>query len=106
RESIDPLGRRTRFEYDALGQVTSRVANYIDGDYLTGDSDEDATQQTLYAVVGGALTVEVVDFIHAANIETRRTFIKYDALGRQTEIVHNYNGTGSSADANIITRYA
>jgi len=81
-KTLDSRGNETRFEYDVLGRRSKTTRNYVDGVYNTATPDEDLIDTVTYDLAGRV--VKAID--NAAN-ETR---FEYDAAGRRTKIIQNY----------------
>lgn len=92
----------TRYSYDAYGQRTQTVVNYVDGVYDPNTPDMDVRTVTAYDGLG-----RVVDRVDAEGL--RATF-GYDALGRLTSVIDNATGAPivndpASPDVNVQTLY-
>lgn len=94
--TIDPLGRRTAYEYDGLDRQTAVVQNQVDG--APADEDTNVRSETVYDAVGNQ-----VNFTDANG---HTTTMEYDGLYRP-KIVTDANGNSTSthydALGNVIT---
>lgn len=79
---IDPLGRQTRYEYDALGRQVRVIDNYVDGTFDPAQPDQDVSQGMVYDALG-----RLTDVIDANGTITHH---EYDAVGRRIRTVSNY----------------
>ncbi|MCC6615500.1 MAG: hypothetical protein IT320_18650 [Anaerolineae bacterium] len=88
--TIDPLGRETRYEYDALGRRIKAIVNYVDGVFNAAFPDEDLISTTVYDRAG-----RVTSTTDARGTETA---ITYDKLGRRlavTQVANTPQATSS-----------
>jgi RHS repeat-associated protein len=100
-KTFDDLGNETRYEYDELDRGTRVISNYVDGAFNASTPDEDLINTTVYDIAG-----RMIRSTDTAGNETR---YEYDAAGRQTRMIFNYeNGVFSSAqpDRDLISTYA
>lgn len=74
-ETVDPLGNRTRYHYDALGRRIKTMVNLVTGTFNANRPDLDLTSTTTYDVAGRVITTTDVR-------GTQATFT-YDRAGRQ-----------------------
>lgn len=90
----DPLGRVTRYEYDALGRLTKTVRSFVSG---SNASDTNLETRTLYDQLGWpSASVDERGFV------TRSVT---DRLGRVTKVIANCTDSGvtpSSIQANCL----
>ncbi len=93
-EIIDPLGRRTTFEYDALGRQVQITGNYVDGVFNANVPDEDLIQTFDYDDLG-----QLTDVTDANGTVTHYV---YDTVGRRIETISNYKpGQPATVDQNL-----
>ncbi len=106
---IDPLGRKTRYEYDTLNRVRRVILNYQDGVYSAGVPDQDLITTYSYDAVGNLKSV--------TNNAGETTTFDYDELNRllkiqnpKSKIEYRYDAVGNRTtliDPNLIeTRYS
>jgi RHS repeat-associated protein len=74
-ETIDPLGNRTRYQYDALGRRIKTIVNLVTGTFNANRPDLDLTSTTTYDVAGRVIATTDVRGI--------QTTFTYDRAGRQ-----------------------
>lgn len=92
--TIDSRGNETRYTYDVLGRRTQVITNYIDGVYDADFPDEDLIQTMIYDLTG-----RLANSVDNAGNETR---YEYDALGRRTKTIVNYDdGVYSAAQPDV-----
>ena len=110
--TTDPLGRRSLLEYDAAGQVIATTQNYVDGNPLTGNPDEDLITRTAYNAVGQPVTVTLnytgAPWNPAAPDTNIQTVTRYDALNRPYSVIQNYVdgvSTPGEPDTDRISEY-
>lgn len=68
--------------YDALGQLTKTIANYVDGTYNSAHTDEDVATSYAYDAVG--------NLISETDVQGVKTAYQYNALGLVTKTIENY----------------
>ncbi len=98
---IDPQGRESRSEYDALSRVERSIVNYQDGVYDPAQPDADLI--TGYAYDANGNPVSTFDTLG------RESRSEYDALNRAERSIVNYqDGVYDPArpDEDLITRYS
>ncbi len=97
--STDPLGHKTRTDYDALHRPVTVTVNYVDGAFDPAKPDEDLITVTTYDSAGNRVQVK-----DPKGIVTQ---YEYDLLNRLTAVVENYvSGGPQNTDTNVRTTYA
>jgi RHS repeat-associated protein/CSLREA domain-containing protein len=97
-ESVDPLGQKTRTEYDALDRPITATVNYKDGVFDFTRPDEDLVTVNAYDAAGNLTQVK-----DPKGVVTK---FEYDRLGWLTAVVENYVSGGSTdPQTNVRTEY-
>ncbi len=100
-EIVDAQGRRQRVEYDAAGNVTRLIRNYVNGVYDPNVPDQDIVTTTVYDAAGRPISV--------TDTLGRVTVFEYDNANRPTRVVRNYQDgvySASTPDQDVSTSYA
>jgi RHS repeat-associated protein len=73
--TVDPGGRETHYEYDALGRRIKTIQNYVDGVFNAASPDEDLITETAYNRAG--------QVISTTDARGTKTTFSYDRAGRR-----------------------
>lgn len=100
--TVDPLGRRTVYRYNAAGWRYETIRNYVDGDPTTGSADSDLITRTEYDAAG-RVTATIENYVDgtwnpARPDEDNKTVTAYDELNRPIKVIAHYVDGVSSAD--------
>jgi YD repeat-containing protein len=90
---IDPEGRITLKEYDALGRMTRQTQNY--------DVEQDQNYQNQYNIVTEYDYDAVGRQSKVKNTYGRVTYYEYDQAGQVIRITHNYDANRVQNDENL-----